>query len=84
MTDVQLDPTSLARAHARSYHSFTLLLKWGLLHLAVILVFLVTTFCTPAGWGLGLFFAILVAAIGIWALTHGLNHSSEAGSLEQP
>ena len=81
MSDVQLDRPSLIRAHARGYHSFTLLLKWFMVHLATLLVFLVLTFATPAGWGWGLVCAIIVAAIGIYAMTHGLNHSSESGSL---
>jgi hypothetical protein len=39
--------------------------KWGSLVLASLLVFLVTWFCTPAGFGAGLISAIVIMALGI-------------------
>ena len=81
MADVRTDPESLLEAHGRTFHGFTLGVKIFCAHLAVIMTFLVTTFCTPAGWGVGLILAIIVAAVAIYALTHGLNHSTEESSL---
>lgn len=81
MADIATDPEGILEAHGRTFHGFTLGVKIFCAHLAVIMTFLVTTFCTPAGWGLGLFLAIVVAVIAIWALTHGLNRSTEEASL---
>lgn len=81
MADVSTDQESILEAHGRTFHGFTLGMKVFCAHLAVIMTFLVTAFCTPAGWGWGLIAAIIVAAAALYALTHGLNHSSEEASL---
>ena len=81
MSDMHLDEDSLLAAHARTFHSFTLGVKWFCIHLATLLTFLVISFCTTAGWGVGLVAAILVLAVAIYAMNHGLNHSTEGGSL---
>lgn len=81
MADIATDPESILEAHGRTFHGFTLGVKVFCAHLAVIMTFLVITFCTTAGWGVGLVAAIIVAAAAIWALTHGLNHSTEEASL---
>jgi Bacterial aa3 type cytochrome c oxidase subunit IV len=81
MADVAIDPESILEAHGRTFHAFTLAVKSFCACLATIMTFLVMAFCTPAGWGLALLVAIIVAAVAIYALTHGLNHSSEEDSL---
>lgn len=81
MADVALDPESLLEAHGRTFHGFTLAVKVFCAHIATILTFLVISFCTPAGWGWGIVAAIVVAAVAVYALTHGLAHSTEEESL---
>ena len=81
MADVVTDPESILEAHGRTFHGFTLAVKIFCANLAVIMTFLITAFCTPAGWGVALILAIIVAAVAIFALTHGLNHSTEEDSL---
>jgi Bacterial aa3 type cytochrome c oxidase subunit IV len=81
MADVATDPESILEAHGRTFHGFTLAVKSFCACLATIMTFLVISFCTPAGVGVGLVAAVVVAAIAIYALTHGLNHSTEEDSL---
>ena len=81
MADVATDRESILRAHGRTFHGFMLAVKSFCACLATIMTFLVTAFCTPVGWGGGLVAAIIVAAVAIYALTHGLSHSSEEDSL---
>ncbi|HKT53110.1 MAG TPA: aa3-type cytochrome c oxidase subunit IV [Caulobacteraceae bacterium] len=64
-------------AHARTYHRFSLAVKWFVIHFAVISVFLTLWFATPAGLGWALIAAIVVGAVAIWAMRHGLARSSE-------
>ena len=63
--------------HQQYYHRFMLGVKWFGIHMAALIVLLTLWFCTPAGFGGGLFAALIVAAIGVFAMTHGLNQSSE-------
>ncbi|HEY1426255.1 MAG TPA: aa3-type cytochrome c oxidase subunit IV [Caulobacteraceae bacterium] len=81
MADIATDPETILEAHGRTFHGFMLAVKVFCAHLAVIVTFLVITFCTTAGWGWALLAAIVVAAAAIFALTHGLNHSTEDASL---
>jgi len=81
MSDTNLDENSILATHAHSFHHFTLAVKWVCIHLAALLTFLVISFCTSAGWGLGLAAAIVVVAVGVYAMNHGLAHSTEDGSL---
>ena len=81
MADVAIDPESILKAHGRTFHGFTLAVKIFCASLATLMTFLIIAFCTPAGWGLGLVAAIVVGAVAIFALTHGLNHSTEEDSL---
>ena len=81
MSDPATDPESILEAHGRTFHGFTLGVKSFCACLATIMTFLIISFCTPAGWGWGLIAAIIVAAVAIYALTHGLNHSTEEESL---
>jgi ATP/ADP translocase len=81
MADATITEESILEAHGRTFHGFTLGVKTFCAVLAVVMTFLVTSFATPAGWGVGLVLAIIVAAVAIFALTHGLNHSTEEESL---
>ncbi|HTK35639.1 MAG TPA: aa3-type cytochrome c oxidase subunit IV [Caulobacteraceae bacterium] len=65
-------------AHARTYHRFMLGLKWIAIHTASVLAFLIVAFATPAGIISGVLAGIVVFGAGIFAMTHGLAHSSEA------
>ncbi len=77
MADETFDQRSLLIAHARTYHAFTLLVKWVCITLGTTMIFLIASFCTPAGLGWGIVLAIIVAGVGIYAMRHGLSHSSE-------
>lgn len=81
MAEPALDRESLLQAHGRTFHGFTLGVKLFCAHLAVIMTFLVITFCTTAGWVWGAITAIIVGLFAIFLLTHGLAHSTEDASL---
>jgi len=81
MADAAVTQENILEAHGRTFHGFMLGVKIFCAHMAVIMTFLITAFATPAGWGVGLILAIIVAAAAIFALTHGLNHSTEEASL---
>lgn len=84
MSDVDLSEQGQFRAHAHTFHSFMLAVKWFCIHFAALLAFLMLTFCTGAGWGAGLFAAVVVVAVGVYAMNHGLAHSTEDGSAPRP
>ena len=71
------DSSELAR-HAATYHRFMLGVKWTAIHMAALMTFLTLWFATPAGFGWGLVTGLVVLAIGIYAMNHGLAHSTEA------
>jgi hypothetical protein len=81
MADTLTDPETLLETHGRTFHGFMLGLKWFCIHLAALLTFLIASFCTPAGWGAGLLLALIVIGVGIYAMNHGLSHSTEEESL---
>jgi hypothetical protein len=81
MSDINLDENSILATHAHTFHRFMLGMKWCCIHLAALLSFLVISFCTSAGWGVGVVAAIVVVAVGVYAMNHGLAHSTEDGSL---
>jgi hypothetical protein len=68
--------------HAKTYHGFTLGLKWFCIHAATLIVLLVAWFATPAGLAGGAVLAAIVYAGGIWAMNHGLAHSTESEDAE--
>jgi hypothetical protein len=70
--------------HAQTYHRFTLGLKWVAIHLATIIAFLIVWFATPGGFFGGLFVGAVVLAVGVWAMNHGLNHSTERDNPGSP
>jgi hypothetical protein len=63
--------------HATSYHRFMLGLKWVSITLGSLILALTLWFATPAGFGGGLVVGLVVFAVGVWAMNHGLAHSSE-------
>ena len=63
--------------HATAYHRFMLGLKWCAIHLAALITFLTIWFCTSAGFWSGLLAGVVVFAVGVWAMNHGLAHSTE-------
>ena len=63
--------------HARTYHGFTLAVKWFCIHAATLITLLVTWFATPAGFVGAVVLAAIVLAGGIWAMNHGLAHSTD-------
>jgi hypothetical protein len=75
---------SILRAHGRTFHGFTLALKIVCLHFAVLITFLVIAFATKAGVIPAIIAALFVAWAGVYALRHGLAHSTENGSLHLP
>jgi hypothetical protein len=81
MADISTDPEGILQAHGRTFHGFTLAVKWFCLHLATMITFLIASFCTPAGWGWGLVLAVVVEGVGIFAMNQGLAHSTEEDSL---
>lgn len=66
------------KIHAMSYHRFMLGLKWTAIHLATVIFFLALWFCTPAGFLGALIAALVVFAVAVFAMTHGLAHSTES------
>jgi hypothetical protein len=63
--------------HEATYHRFMLLVKWALIHLASLIAFLAIWFCTPAGFWSALIVGLIILGVGVFAMNHGLNHSSE-------
>jgi small-conductance mechanosensitive channel len=70
--------------HAQTYHRFTLGVKWVVIHLATIIVFATVWFATPGGFLGGLFVGAVVLALGVWAMNHGLAHSTERDNPGSP
>jgi hypothetical protein len=63
--------------HQTTYHRFMLAVKWFAIHFAALAAFLALWFCTPAGFWWGLIVGLIIFGAGFYAMTHGLNHSSE-------
>ena len=70
--------------HAATYHHFMLGVKWVAIHLASVLVFLIVAFATGSGILPGLIAGAIVFAIGVFAMTHGLAHSTEGDGPAPP
>jgi hypothetical protein len=51
--------------------------KWFCIHLATLLVLLIGWFATPIGFLGAFILAAIVFAIAVWAMRHGLAHSTE-------
>jgi hypothetical protein len=65
--------------HAADYHHVMLAVKWVAIHFAAVVVFLTLWLGTPAGFVRGLIAGVVVFAGGVYAMNHGLAHSSEHG-----
>lgn len=51
-------------AHEATYHTFNVLLRWCMLHLATVILTLTLWFATPAGFWGALFVGVVVFAAG--------------------
>jgi len=70
--------------HEHTYHRFMLAVKWFAAHLAVAIVLLTLWFATPVGFWGALLVAAIVWGVIVFAMNHGLNHSSEPHLSEHP
>jgi len=75
-------PRGELMVHAQNYHRFMLTVKWFGIHLAAALVFLTLWFCTSAGFVSGLLAGLVVFGLGVYAMNHGLNHTSEGETVD--
>jgi hypothetical protein len=75
--DVRTDPLGEFMRHARTYHRFTLTVKWALIGLASVIAGLTLAFGAGAGVIAGFVLTLVVFAVGLYAMNHGLSHSSE-------
>jgi hypothetical protein len=66
--------------HARTYHRFTMLVKWSLITLAAVITFLTLYTATNASFVGALVVGLVIFGLGAYAMRHGLAHSSEEGS----
>ena len=73
---IHSDPATLA-VHAGAYHRFMLGLKWVALTLGSLITLLTLWFATAAGFVAGFVTAAVVFGVGVYAMNHGLAHSSE-------
>ena len=55
-------------AQAQTFHAVMIGTKWASLAIVVGVLFLTLWFCTPAGFGTAFISAVLLLAIGIFAL----------------
>ena len=55
-------------AHARTYHAFAVLVRWAMLHTAVVISALTVWFATPAGFFGGLATGIVVFVAGYYGM----------------
>jgi Bacterial aa3 type cytochrome c oxidase subunit IV len=72
------------RVHAQTYHRFMLAVKWFAIHFAAVAAFLTLWFATPASFFWALVVGVAIWAIGAYAMTHGMAHSSEDESWTDP
>jgi len=70
--------------HEHTYHRFMLAVKWFVAHLAVLIVVLTLWFATPVGFWGALVTGLVLLGVVIFAMNHGLNHSSEPHLSEHP
>jgi hypothetical protein len=68
--------------HAYTYHRFMLGVKWFAIHAAALIVLLTLWFCTTAGFGWGLIAGLIVYGVGVYAMNHGLSHTSEGETVD--
>jgi hypothetical protein len=69
MADARLqsqDPELVA--HERTYHTFNVLLRWCMLHLATVILTLTLWFATPAGFWGALAVGVVVFVVGYFGL----------------
>jgi hypothetical protein len=66
----ELDKEAILVAHEKTYHAFAVLLRWAMLHLAVVISGLTVWFATPGGFWGGLVTAIVVFVTGYYGMVH--------------
>jgi uncharacterized membrane protein len=71
-----------ALTHAQTFHRFMLGLKWVCIGLGSMITLLVMWFATAVGFFGALVAALIVFAVGAWAMNHGLAHSTESDDAE--
>ena len=76
-----MDEAELSR-HEQTYHRFMLGVKWFVICFASGALFLGIWFATGAGFLWGLVVGVTVLAAAIFAMTHGLAHSTEGHHVE--
>jgi hypothetical protein len=69
--------TAELQVHEANYHRFMLAVKWFAIHCAALVAFLTLWFATSAGFFWALIAGLVIVAAGVWAMTHGMAHSSE-------
>jgi hypothetical protein len=84
MTTYPQSEDSDIMVHAATYHRFMLAVKWFVIHFAAITAFLTLWFATPAGFVWALIAGLAIFGGGVYAMRHGLAHSSEGESLPGP
>lgn len=57
-----VDPELIA--HEKTYHVFNMLIRWAMVHLAWVILFLTVWFATPAGFWGGLAAGLLAFIVG--------------------
>ena len=75
-------PRDELMVHAHAYHHFMLGLKWVAIVLAAMIAVLTLWFCTPTGFFGALITGVVILAVGIFAMNHGLAHSSEGETVD--
>ena len=55
-------------AHERTYHAFAVLVRWAMLHAAVVISALTVWFATPGGFLGGLVTVVVVFAVGYYGM----------------
>jgi hypothetical protein len=61
-------------AHEKTYKTFNVLLRWCMVHLASLIVFLTLWFATPAGFWGGLVAGVVIFALGYFGLVRHEEH----------
>ena len=66
--------------HAATYHRFMLGVKWFAIHAGALIAFLLLNFAMGASFIGALFVGVVIFLAGVWAMRHGLAHSTEVNS----
>lgn len=64
----ELDREAILIAHEKTYHAFSVLLRWAMLGLASVIAGLTTGFATPGGFWGGLVVFLIVWTAGYYGM----------------